>query len=632
MHALQDNDAGLFLRRLLALLTPMKFRSFLSVLAVVVLLLLLASAGGFYWLVGRNPMRLLSSTQGAVPSAAIFVPKQAPVMASLLLNPDRLETFRLVSTPPADRRYVRQELDQLKQSLLATTGLDYKRDVQPWLGQEITFAVTTLDVDRDAANGQQPGYLMAIATQEPQRSREFLELFWQKRAIAGSDLVFEQYKGVKIIAANAPAPDSDVATTRTKQSKYRLQLEPPQATIATVPIPSLASAAVGDHFILFANYPKVLREAINNVQAPDLSLERSTVFTQAIDALTQPRVGLTFIDLSKLTQLLGSKLLTAAQRQEMTGVTATVEKVPTPNQTLIVGFTPNQYGLLAETALLSPDADTLVERMASLPLLSQPVGALQYMPSSSAIAASGTDLDHLWTQLTNDLAPYETASQIINQPLQALQSRWQLDLPTNVFSWVKGEYALAMVPPNTISAAGALKPDWLFAAQRSQETDQQAIAHLDDLARQQGLTVGPLTIGDRTVSAWTRLTAKAKAVSQPLDLQADVQGVHASLGNYELFATSVAAMDTALNAADRSLLTGEPLQRATASLLQPNNGYLYLDWNASQVILEQRFPVLKVLELAGKPLFSRLRSLTLSGYGKQAGVQRGGALIQLAGN
>jgi hypothetical protein len=70
-------------------------------------------------------------------------------------------------------------------------------------------------------------------------------------------------------------------------------------------------------------------------------------------------------------------------------------------------------------------------------------------------------------------------------------------------------------------------------------------------------------------------------------------------------------------------------QQATASLLQPNNGYLYLDWAASQVFLEQRFPVLKVLELAGKPLFSHLRSLTLSSYGEQAGVQRGGALIQL---
>jgi len=614
----------------------MKFRSFLTVLAVVVLVLLLASAGGFYWLVGRNPIRLLSNKQGSVPGAAIFVPKQAPVMASLLLNPDQLEAFQLVSTPPAERQNVRQELAQLKQSLLATTGLDYERDVQPWLGQEITLAVTTLDIDRDTANGQQPGYLMAIATEEPQRSREFLELFWQKRAIAGSDLVFEQYKGVKIIAANAPAaePESIATARKPKPSKYRLQLETPPAPLTPAPMPTLASAAVGDRFILFANHPKVLREAINNVQAPDLSLERSTVFTQAIAALLQPRVALTFIDMPKLTQLLGKKLTAqAAQPKAATDTTGALEKPPTLNQTLVVGFAPNQYGLLAETALLASDRQTASNdaeaKTTALPLLAQPVGALQYMPSSSAIAASGADLDRLWTQLTNGLAPYKTAAQILEQPLQTLQTHWQLDIPADVFSWAKGEYALAMVPPDPISAPGK-QPDWLFAAQRPQtEAGQQAIAHLDDIAKQQGLNVGPLTIGDRTVSAWTRLTAAKNRVSQPLNLQADVQGVHASLGNYELFATSVAAMDTALKASEHPLLTDRLFQQATASLLQPNNGYLYLDWAASQVFLEQRFPVLKVLELAGKPLFSHLRSLTLSSYGEQAGVQRGGALIQL---
>jgi hypothetical protein len=142
------------------------------------------------------------------------------------------------------------------------------------------------------------------------------------------------------------------------------------------------------------------------------------------------------------------------------------------------------------------------------------------------------------------------------------------------------------------------------------------------------LNVGPLTIGDRTVSAWTRLTT-AKAISQPLNLRADVQGVHASVGNYELFATSVAAMDSALKATERSLLTAETFKHATTSLLKPNNGYLYLDWDASRPVLEQRFPALRVLELAVKPFFNRLRSLTLSSYGVQSGVQRGGMLVQL---
>ena len=606
----------------------MKLRSLFSFLSVVVLVLLLLSAGGFYWLVARTPVRVLSSDQTTIPGATLFIPRQAPVMASLLLNPAQLETFQLVTTPSAERRKVRDELDQLKQSLLANTGLDYKQDIQPWLGNEVTLAVTALDFDHDAANGQQPGYLAAIATEDPQQSREFLELFWQKRAIAGSDLVFEQYKGVKIIAANPPAVERDtVATTRKpKAPSYRLQLQPAKATVSPAPIPMLASAAVGNRFILFANHPKVLREAINNVQSPDLSLEQSKVFTKAIDALTQQRIGLAYIDVPKLTQLLGRELpSTKSAEQTVVADSADAEgETALLKQTLVAGFTLSQQGLLAETALLSPDG------MATLtPGLAQPVGALRYLPTSSALSASGMHLDRLWSQLTKGLAAYETVSQLINQPLQDLQDRWQLDLPNDIFSWVDGEYALAMVPPDTTRTSATLQPDWIFAAQRPPtEAAQAAIAHLDDLARQQGLNVGPLMIGDRSVSAWTRLTADRDA-SQPLNLRADVQGIHASVGNYELFATSVAAMDSALKATERSLLTAATFKHATTSLLKPNNGYLYLDWDAGRPVLEQQFPALKVLELAGKPFFNRLRSLALSSYGTQSGIQRGGVLVQL---
>jgi len=44
-------------------------------------------------------------------------------MVSLLVNPDRLESFRQVGARPGQRRRARQELNQ-KTNLLANTGLD----------------------------------------------------------------------------------------------------------------------------------------------------------------------------------------------------------------------------------------------------------------------------------------------------------------------------------------------------------------------------------------------------------------------------------------------------------------------------------------------------------------------------
>ncbi|HBY77884.1 MAG TPA: hypothetical protein DEG47_12990, partial [Cyanobacteria bacterium UBA11148] len=78
------------------------------------------------------------------PTAAIFVPKQTPAMVSLLVNPDRLTAFRQLLTPPANRRRSRAELTQLENSLFVNLGLDYRRDIQPWVGDEITLAITSL--------------------------------------------------------------------------------------------------------------------------------------------------------------------------------------------------------------------------------------------------------------------------------------------------------------------------------------------------------------------------------------------------------------------------------------------------------------------------------------------------------
>lgn len=135
----------------------MKLRTFFYTLAAIVLVLLLIGAGGFYWIKSQSPVIGLRDGKLIDPQAAIFVPKQAPVMASLLVNPDKLETFRLLAATPGERRKARAELNKLKQTVLANTGVDYRQDIKPWVGDEISIAITTPDIDRNSQNGLQPG-------------------------------------------------------------------------------------------------------------------------------------------------------------------------------------------------------------------------------------------------------------------------------------------------------------------------------------------------------------------------------------------------------------------------------------------------------------------------------------------
>ncbi|MER3432230.1 MAG: hypothetical protein C4288_02060 [Leptolyngbya sp. ERB_1_1] len=539
----------------------MKFRSFLNAVAAIAGVLLLVATIGFGWIFAQSPRSLLKGSP-TTPTAAMFVSKQAPVMASLLVNPDRLESLRQLVAKPSDRAATRKEFEQFKQGLLGDSELDYRRDVQPWLGDEITAAVTTLDIDRDEANGKEAGYLLALETKDTERSREFLQVFWQKRAIAGTDLVFDDYKGTKMIYGKVEAE--------------------------SVPI-TVASAVVGRQYVLFANSPKVLRNAINNVQAAELNLENSSDYQQAIAALDRGRVGVVFANLPQLAKLNG---------KEITGTASSAA--------ISLGL--DRRGIVAETAILQEGTE--------FDQTKSPINALKYIPAIAPISASGTNLDRLWSGLSKDAV----TSKWVNSPIESLGKRWNLNLPQDIFNWVKGEYALALIPKSDTS-------DWVFVADKTADPGAEAaIARLDELGKAQGITTGTLQIGDQPVTVWTRLDSADAAKK----IDAEVVGVHTTIGKYEIFTTSMTAMNTVLKADKNVLANSKAFDQAIAPLEKENTGYLYLDWETAQPILEEQFPVLKVAQLVGGPIFEHLRSLTISNYGNQAGVQRGGAFVRLS--
>jgi len=552
----------------------MKLRTFLTYLAAGASILLLMGGIGFFWIASHNPLNLLRGVQ-TTPAAAMLVPRQAPLMVSLLVNPERLAAFRQVITPAAARRQSRSEWHQFRQTLLASTGLDYRSDIQPWLGDEITFAVTTADLDRDRENGRQPGYLLALTVRQPEASRRFLERFWQQQALRGQDLVFEQYQGVQLIYGSSPSPTP--------------------ASSATV-----ATAMVGDRFVLLGNHPKVLRSAINNIQAPDLDLGTDPAYRRGLNSLEAGRIGLAFVNL-----------------EEWANRSAAEDLPPRPGGSLALSLGLDRHGLLAETAVVGSETAT------PAPQLPRSAMALRYIPASSNLVAVGMDLAQLWTQLTTPGSGYDLITPLLQPPLQALGERWGLDLPQDIFSWVKGEYAVAMVP------TAPTQPEWLFVAEQAQPARlAEGLQHLDAVAQAQGLGISPLTLAGQSVTTWTRLVPGATTASSPDLLSAQVVAGHATVDHYAVLASSLATLEQSLAASSESLLSSQSFQAAIAPLPQPTTGYLYLDWPASRAVLERRFPLLRAVEAAAQPLFRHLRSLTLTRYDSEAPVQRSRLFIR----
>ena len=575
----------------------MKLRSFFYALAAGASVLLLIALGGFFGLTAQSPLNLLQEGALKTPTAAIFVPKQTPAMVSLLVNPDRLTAFRQLLTPPANRRRSRAELTQLENSLFVNLGLDYRRDIQPWVGDEITLAITSLDFDRNRQNATQTGYLLAFTTKNAQKARECLQLFYSRQRVAGTaDLVFEKYKGVNLVYRRS-FPELE---TSTDQSKFNQKSE------------SVTSAVVGDRFVLIANHPKVLRDAINNVQAHDLNLANDPEYQQMLQSLIEPRIGVSFVNLPALAAWISNQPLPAQESFQA-------------SQTLAIALSLDRQGLLAQTAVLG--SELTEENLA--PILSKPVDALGYIPAQSALAIAGTDLNQLWNRFSTAVASDDTLESVINRAIANWQSRWGIELPEDIFSWVQGDYALSLLP-----RPDQANPDLIFVAQNTETKEpNSSIKHLDEIAEERGLSVGKLPLGERNITAWTKLVTSAIRLDKNdnlMNLEAKVQGLRATVGNYEIFTTSIEAMEEALKGQqDNSLLKSEAFQNAIAPLPINNDGYLYLDWSKSKPFIERQLPIVRVFELVGKPLFDHLRSLTISSYGIDKGVQRSKLFIEL---
>ena len=531
-------------------------------------------------------------------TAAIFVPKQAPIMVSLLISPDSLETFSQVVTQPLARRKTLTEFEQIEKSLLAAIDpdLDYRQDIQPWLGDEITLAVTSLDFDHNRNNAAQPGYLLVLTTKDPEKTREFLQLYYSQQTIAGSeDLAFEQYKGVNLIY---------------KRRSNKLGIPFADSELEGMG-KTLTVAMVGDRFLLFANHPKVLRDAINNVQVADLNLAHDPTYQQTLQSLTEPRIGLSFVNLPALGAWVANQ---PTERED--GLLN--------SQTLALTFSLKRQGLMAQAAIVGLQADDKNEQ----PTLSQPVDALQHIPVESSLAIAGTDLNQFWHRLSTGLANEKTLKFLLDESLASLESDLSIQLPAEVFSWVQGEYALSLLPGKEQT-----NPDWVFVAQKTPSNETEvAIEHLDNLAQQQGLSVGNLSLDQQKITAWTKLSASTNFLpkkKRSVALEAKVQGVHASVGDYEIFTSSIEAMDKALAGKANSLLETNQFRSAIAPLPQPNDGYLYLDWTRSKSFIDQQLPIVRVAQLLLKPLFNHLDSLSISSYGIESGIQKSQLFIRL---
>jgi hypothetical protein len=295
---------------------------------------------------------------------------------------------------------------------------------------------------------------------------------------------------------------------------------------------------------------------------------------------------------------------------------------------------PVSKGLLAQTVALPTK-----EMKAPLESLSKPVNALKYIPEKVGIAIGSKNLSGLpesnlamfWQQLRSVLSPSEGKDKIINLGLNDFvqqdaeaKDNWGIDLSKDIFDWVQGEYAIGLIPSEQ-------SPEWIFVTEKAPST-QDGIAKLDTIAAKNGLSVTELNFLNQPVIAWTQLKASNsnKTGNKPsFSIEAKAYGVHTTLDNYEIFTSSLETMYSVLTIKDNTLLENRNFQKSIAALPQSNAGYVYVDWSASQGLIERQLPILKLLKVVAKPIFNNLRALTITNYSDDPNSLKGNVFFQL---
>jgi hypothetical protein len=495
----------------------MKIKPVFVGIAVVGVLLLVLSLSAVGKILGANPREVLAGVK-TQPLAVKFLPQRSPLFLSFLVNPEKLGLFTQLAAQPSDRGDVRHELANLKQQLRQNWLLDYDRDIQPWLDREITLAVTDVDLDQQPNNGLQTGYLLAFAAKDVDLAKASIDAFWQRLAVNGSDLGFEQYQGVSILSTSFAADKPAIAGTTL------------------------------DKFVLFANDARVLRKAIAALQSPDL----------AIASLANYRDRLVQIDTGKNNGKVGVAYVNLAELGE-----------ELPKESLLMSLSFDKSGIRAKTALTlasngeKSDATPDPQLPKTKATKKSSGNIANAIPSASSVII-GNNLGQTLADLKDNLLP--EWRQVIEKAIAPIP------FESSAASWAQNDYAIALLPKANSD------PDWLVVAKvEDANATKAAIASLDDMARAK-ITVGEISLKAQPVTVWTKLSATAN--SDNAGVSGNVVAAHTQTKDYVYLSNSLTVLESALTLkGNQAIASSKSFKTISAKLPSDRLTYGYADKN-----------------------------------------------------
>ncbi|MBW4552922.1 MAG: DUF3352 domain-containing protein [Aphanocapsa sp. GSE-SYN-MK-11-07L] len=384
-------------------------------------LLIVGSVGALVWL---NSNRTL---QELMPAGTELIPQSAVMTVSVSTDPAQWQRLRQLGTRQT-QQMIADKLQAWQTQFFSDRGLDYSKDIQPWIGQQATLALIPISA-ATASEAKQSLQMWVLPIANLAAAQTVLS------RLGSTSLANRTYKGVTI------------------------QQTGPQAAHP------YAVTVVSNKFVLITSGPKLMEQAIDTQQGQP-SLAQIARYPQA---LSQIEAGQPFAQIYL-------NLPTAIAQTTLTPTGAS--PLPSPSQAL-------EYQGLVANFNLESQAIRMSSALWLNPIspgqLAQASGGekiAQRLPSDSLSMFAIGNFQQVWQNyLQGSNLPY---SDLPRRLRDQFNTSTGLDFDREFAPWMTGEFGVALLPTK---GKGVQNTGMIILAQANDQTRaEKSLAKLDQIA------------------------------------------------------------------------------------------------------------------------------------------------------
>ena len=371
------------------------------IISAVLILVLGAIAGVVVYL-------FLQSVSHPPEETAKFLPEETALYVSMNLRPgaDQLMKARGILDLFQENPSFEERLDELYGDIEEETGINVEEDLFPWVGPEVAMAILSLEgID------EVPEIVAFIGATDSAAAESFLrKLMAFGEESAGTEYEEEVTRGYLTFVVD-PADDFSV------------------------------HIAVTDDYIVIATTEGMLESTLDRMDSGQdrdrPSLFDNPGFQEAREAAESPRFGMMYLDVAGIFDQLEDDV----DEEIAEGLGGLSDRLP--------DFIVDSSSFIDKGIRISASIDYPALDQLFVPALTNSVGSAGLAPEDTVAFLSFVGMEDAWESL--ERGDTDLLGMDLDEAMGEIEAEIGVDLEQDIFSWMTGELAFAMLLPDGVS-------------------------------------------------------------------------------------------------------------------------------------------------------------------------------------